>query len=204
MPEEMEVGIERLQETIEERRKEVAGERGRGNRHWLDYLAISTALFAVLAAAASLMAGDKANEALYLANQAVFAQTRAVDAWSEYQSDSVKKYQQLTLATILPHIGGTVAEVDAAKAEAARRQKQEDALKDEAGKITEETKKLNTEASESLRHHQRFAVAVTLFQVAIGLSAIAALLQHRLLWGASLIVGAVALLALIDGFTLTI
>ncbi len=49
--------IFKLQDDIEERRREAAGEgserRDRDGRpHWLDYLAISTALFAVFAAAA--------------------------------------------------------------------------------------------------------------------------------------------------------
>jgi len=45
---------------------------------------------------------------------------------------------------------------------------------------------------------------VTLFQVAIGLSAIAALLRRRAVWRVSLAAGALALLALLDGFTLTL
>ena len=50
-----------------------------------DALAVSTALFAVLAAFASLNAGDSASEALYRANQAVLQQTQAVDTWSQFQ-----------------------------------------------------------------------------------------------------------------------
>lgn len=43
---------------------------------------------------------------------------------------------------------------------------------------------------------------MTLFQVAIGLSAIAALRRRRAVWLVSLAAGALALLALLDGFRL--
>ena len=52
MADDMEVGTDRVQEDMEERRKEASGEeRAAGGRlRWLDYLAISTAFFAVFAA----------------------------------------------------------------------------------------------------------------------------------------------------------
>ena len=77
---------ESAQETINERHQEAQTEGHRSA--WLEPLAVSTALFAVLAAFASLKAGDSANEALYRANQAVLQQTQAVDTWSQFQADS--------------------------------------------------------------------------------------------------------------------
>src|ERR1700694_3375987 len=108
MNEEVDTGIERLHEQIEERRNgsHHGGETAPHPR-WLDYLAGSTVLFAILASIAALLAGNYANEALYKANQAVLLQTRVADTWSEFQADSVKKYQQRPLATILAHVGGT-------------------------------------------------------------------------------------------------
>lgn len=129
-------------------------------------------------------------------------QTQAVDTWSKYQAHSVKKYQAQALAAILAHTGGTPQEIQAATDEAARRQAQEDALQPEARRLEAETTALNEESRTDLAHHHRFAVAVTLFQVAIGLSAIAALLRRRAVWLVSLAAGALALLALLDGFRL--
>jgi len=60
MPEEMEVGIDRVQDTIEEHRRELAEEEKEKEKEraarprWIDYLAISTALFAALACAGRL------------------------------------------------------------------------------------------------------------------------------------------------------
>ena len=74
MAEDVDIGTDRLQEHIEERRRELLeDEQPRAERRprWLDALAVSTALFAVLAAIAALESGNYANEALYRANQAV-------------------------------------------------------------------------------------------------------------------------------------
>jgi hypothetical protein len=206
MSDDVDVGTDRLQDDIAERRREAAEEAraARGRPRWLDALAVSTALFAVFAAIAALEAGNYANEALFAANAGVLRQTRAVDAWSEYQADSIKKYAAQNLAAILAHTGGTPQEIQAAQDEAARRQAQQDTLQPEAARLGDETTALNAESRTNLAHHHRFAVAVTLFQVAIGLSAIAALLRRRAVWRVSLAAGALALLALLDGFTLTL
>jgi len=206
MAEDMDVGTDRLQEDIEERRKEAIEEKHTegGRPRWLDYLAISTALFAVFAAAAALEAGNYANEALFKANQGVLKQTQAVDAWSEFQADSIKKQTQQNLVILLAHVGGTPAEIKAANDEAARRQGQQDDLMKEAKARDAETAALTEESQGQLEHHHRFAVSVTLFQVAIGLAAIAALLRRPAVWYGSIGAGVLALLAFIDGFSLTL
>jgi len=199
----LDVGIDRGRDDVAERRREAAeaAREGRGRPRWLDALAVSTAPFAAIAA---LEAGSYANEALFAANAGVLRQTQAVDTWSEYQADSIKKYQAQNLAALLAHTGGTPQEIQAARDEATRRQAQQDSLQPEATRLGDETAALNAESRTNLAHHHRFAVAVTLFQVAIGLSAIAALLRRRIVWLVSLAAGALALLALLDGFTLTL
>ena len=196
MPEEYEVGTDRAQELIDEKRE--AGLRESRPR-WIDLLAVSTALFAVLAAVAALHAGDKANESLLTANRAVLIQTQAVDSWMEFQADSIKKSQQLLQAQLLGKVGGTQAEVAAARNEAARRQTLQDKLKLEASRRDAETTALSKESGVILREHQRYALAVTLFQIAIGLSAIAALLRFPVIWWVSLLAGSWAAAVLVTG-----
>lgn len=197
MPEEYENLAESAQDTITERHQQAQAEGGRPA--WLEALAVSTALFAVLAAFASLKAGDSANEALYRANQAVLQQTQAVDTWSQFQADSIKKYQALSLITLLPHVGGSAAEVAAVKQQVAARQKTQDALLTEAKQRDAETAKLSQESEGLLARHTKYALSVTLFQVAIGLAAIATLLRRQPLWWLSLGVGAGAVSALVVG-----
>jgi len=123
-----------------------------------------------------------------------------VDAWSEFQAGSIKKQTQQNLAILLAHVGGTPDEIKAANDEAARRPGQQDDLMKEATARDAETAALNEEAQGQLGHHHRFAVSVTLFQVAIGLAAIAALRRRRAVWYGSPGAGALALLAYVDGF----
>ena len=200
MPEEYENVVESAQDTINERHEELkkAGRRPK----WLEALALTTALFAVLAAFASLKAGDSANEALFNANNAVLQQSKAVDVWSQFQADSVKKYLASSSVVLLPHVGGTAAEVSAAQAEVVKRQKAQDELKIEAMKLDGETKKLSEESKVLLARHVKYALGVTLFQVAIGLAAIATLVRRRELWLGSLVVGLAGTVALIVGFTI--
>jgi len=205
--EDVDIPTDKLQDDIQERREaleEGPEKKERRRPPWIDALAVSTALFAVFAAIAALQSGNYANEALYAANQAVLRQTQTVDAWSEYQADSIKKYEQRSLATILGHTGGSAEEIQAATDEANRRQQRQDELQPEANRLNGETQDLTRESVLNLAHHHRFAISVTLFQVAIGLGAIAALLQMRALWFVSLAAGAIGLLALINGFTLTV
>jgi len=91
MSDDLDVGIDRVQDDVAERRRAAAeaARAGRGRPRWLDALAVSTALFAVFAAIAALEAGNYANEALFKANEGVLRQTQAVDTWSEYQADSI-------------------------------------------------------------------------------------------------------------------
>jgi hypothetical protein len=51
-----------------------------------------------------------------------------------------------------------------------------------------------------MEHHHRFAIAVTLLQIAIALSAIAALARKRALWYVGLGVSAVGIAMFVRGF----
>src|SRR5437868_4881411 len=76
--EEFEDPTESLHEKITEEAKEKKEER-----RWSLWVAVSTALIAVLAATASLLAGHHSNEAL-------IEQVKASDLWAYYQAKSIK------------------------------------------------------------------------------------------------------------------
>lgn len=194
MPEEYENVVEKAQEIVQEPHTEA-----RDRPRWLEFLALSTALFAVLAAVTSLKAGEAANEALYRANLSVLSQAKASDTWSEFQADSLKKYLQTNQAATLELLKATPQQVGAARQEARRRQSLQNALKAEAQKRDAETKRLLEESRTLLTRHQTFALGVTLFQVAIGLSAVAALLRLPGMWWVSLLAGGVAAVQLVRG-----
>src|SRR5260370_16341397 len=81
-----EVGIDKLHERAHEKARE-----GKHRAPWLQWLALSTALFAVLAAIASLKSGQLANESLLSMNEATLKQAQASDAWSYYPAKRIKQ-----------------------------------------------------------------------------------------------------------------
>lgn len=205
MVEEAEVPTDKLQDEIDELRERESEakqreDRERVERRWLDRVAISTAILAVFAAVASLQSGKWADDALLRANDAVFHETIAVDTWAEFQADGIKRLQQDSQATLLAKVGGSPAEVQAAQQDSKRRQDQQSALMQKAQDEEKQRDALREESGRALEHHERFALSVSLFQVAIGLGALAALTKKRAVWAASLVAGVVGLVLFVDGF----
>src|SRR6476659_127944 len=143
--EEIEIPTEHLHETIQEKAKE-HGETG-----WFRYVAISTAFMAVLAAVSGLMAGHASNEAL-------ISQIQASDQWSYYQAKGIKAEIKTLQA------GTGIAEAGAAEK-----------YKAEQEEIKKEAEALQLESKAHLSKHVKLAQSVTLFQIAIAISAISML-----------------------------
>src|SRR6266436_6710828 len=83
MPEGPEIETETLTEKIQE-------EVEHGGGALLKRIALSTALFAALAAIAALKAGATVNEALVLKTEATRLQAEASDQWAYYQAKGIK------------------------------------------------------------------------------------------------------------------
>src|SRR5207248_11567222 len=116
------------------------------------------------------------------ANQAVFHQAKAVDLWAEFQADSLKKYLAQDQAGLLAHVGGTDQELAQARAEAERRQAQQDQERAQAEAEDHAVEVRLHESEARLGKHERFAGAVAVLQIAVGLSAVAVLFSRRWLW----------------------
>jgi hypothetical protein len=171
MPEEIEVPVEHLHETIHEAATEEHHHGGGFNMQ----VALSTALLAVIAAVAALLAGHAANEA-------VLEQIEASDKWTFYQSKSIK---ETVLTSKLALLGAFDKQVDAKdRAKLAE-------YKSDMEEIKKEAEAKEAESAAHMRHHVVLARGVTFFQIAIALSAIAVLTKKRPLWLGSLALGAI-------------
>ena len=160
--EEAEVPLEHLHEQTHETAKH-SGER------WISGVALSTAILAVLAAIASLLSGEHANEAM-------LNQIEASSQWSYYQAKSIKA----AVLDAKTAFTGTPDESDQSKR--ARYEKEQEEIKSEA-----EHKQA---AAKSYFHkHEVFARGVTMFQIAIAIAAISALTKKRSFWLVSLVFG---------------
>lgn len=183
MPEGSEVETETLLEKIHE---EVEHEGGA----LLKRIALSTALFAALAAIAALKAGATVNEALVLKTEATRLQAEASDQWAYYQAKGIKAATAEASRTSWLAIG---KEPPAEYAEKQKRYlEQQKEIDRKAREKEKERDEKSKEADELLHHHHGFANTVALFQVAIALGAVAALTKSRPVWAASLLLGTAA------------
>jgi Domain of unknown function (DUF4337) len=181
MAEEIEVPMEHLHERINEEAHE-------GGNKWTMAVALSTACMAVLAAIAALLAGHHANEAL-------LEQIKSSNQWAYYQSKSIKSEiassTNSIISIVMPNADKQAIEDNTKKIERYETEK-------EAIKKTAETSEKSAEIH--LTQHVTLSKAVTIFQIAIALSAISILTKRRLLWFVSLGLTAVGLVFLIMGF----
>ena len=162
--EEAEVPLEHLHEEVHHS-AEHSGEK------WISWVALSTAILAVLAAIAGLLSGMHANEAM-------MSQIESSDQWAYYQAKGIK-------AAVLDakmSLGGNATDEDRAKLER---------YQDEQKEIQNEATEKQNAAKSNFHQHEIFARSVTMFQIAIAIAAISALTRKRRFWIVSLLFGIV-------------
>ena len=164
--EEAEVPTEHLHEDMEHH-------AAHSKAPWTMGVALSSALLAGLAAVSSLLAGHHANEAMV-------EQIRSSDRWSYYQAKGIKAAVLESKIELLEAEGKPISPKD--------RQKLADYKKDQEDISAEATEKEHA-AEAHLQTHVVFARAVTLFQIAIAVGAIAALTNRKQFWYVSMALG---------------
>ena len=209
MPDETEVPIEGVQEHIKklhEKREaarahsagdEDAEDDGESRHSWTRFVALSTAILAVVAAIGALQSGLLVNEALLQKNQQVSRLTQASDQWNYYQAEGLKALIYKTAAQGLPP-GSPVAKDDGAQSD--RYSAKQDAIKQQAEALVAQSEIADQKAEHFLARHHIFAFSVSLCQIAIALSAVAALTHRRRIWLVGLAAGAVGTVLLLYGF----
>ena len=153
----------------------------------LKAIALTTALFAALAAVAALRAGGTVNEALVMKTEATRLQAEASDQWAAYQAKGIKSAIQHASESAWLALG---KQPPASFDEERQRYAHEQAdLARVAHDKERERDGKSAEADHLMHLHHRFANSVALFQVAIALGAVAALTRVRLVWYGSIAVG---------------
>ncbi len=143
---------------------------------WFPFVAISTALMAVFAAISGLLAGHHSDEA-------VISQIKASDQWAYYQSKGIKA----EIKTLEIHAG--IADSSAISK-----------YKTEQEEIKTKAEEFQKESNFHLDKHSILAKVVTLFQIAIAISAISILTKKKWLWLSSLVLMLIALWLFIEAF----
>jgi len=175
MPEEIEVPIEKLHESVQE-------EAEKAREKWVLLVALSTAILAVFAALCSLMAGHHANEAL-------IEQIQASDQWAYYQAKGIKAAVLESKIETLQALSKQTSEKDKETVKIYKKEQKE---------IEEQAKEKERSSSIHLTAHNLLAKAVTVFQIAIAVSAISVLTRRKWLWYGSGVLGLIGFIFLLQ------
>ena len=197
MPDEIEVPLEHAHEHIEKAHEENSKGEEYTKEGWTRFIAVITALLAVVAAIGALRSGLLVNEALLAKNSEISHRTQASDQWNYYQAKGIKAIVYATNSQLLPPGSAALA---ANQAEVARYAKQQEEIKAKAEGLEKKAEGEDKDSERDMKKHHIFAFSVSLCQVSIALSAVAALTRRRRVWYFGLAAGILGTLALIGGF----
>ncbi|MDQ5906022.1 MAG: hypothetical protein QG590_503 [Pseudomonadota bacterium] len=137
-------------------------------------LAVLTALLSTVGAIFGYMGGHSQNAALLYKNEAAIQKTSASNQWNYYQAKSNK--QNLAELSITLTSGETAEKY---KQEVVRYKKEKEDIKADADKLEAAAKEADKNSEAEMHVHERWALATTLLQIAIALSAITLLTRKR-------------------------
>lgn len=179
MPEEIEIDVKDNMEVFE---KETP---------WNKYLALTTAIIAVIAAVASLLSGSYSNASLLEKNNAVLLQSKASDQWNYYQAKGVKKNIADSFYTQF--------QTQSFKAQSDKYLNEQVDIQKQAEEFQREAEAASGRSEGLLEKHHKTAYAVTFFQIAIAFAALSALMKKRLFYYLSLVLALLGLVFLTVG-----
>ena len=167
---------------------------------WLNYLALTTIIFAVAATLSTFKGGGYSTKSM-------LSQEQASNKWSYYQSKSLKLYLYETQKDVLDLDTKSMKNVEVSVVDAYKKKisEYEQSIKrydKEKADIKKDAEHLESLRDEAQKHSQVFGMAVIFLQISILISSIAALIKRKYLWFIGIGVGAVGLIYFINGFLL--
>ena len=150
-----------------------------GGDKFTSRLAVLTAVLSTVGAIFGYMGGHSQNAALLYKNEAAIQKTSASNQWNYYQAKSNKQ----NLAELSVTLTSGEAQ-DKFKQSVERYKKEKEEIKAEADKLEAESKAADQKSEAEMHVHERWALATTLLQIVIALSAITLLTRKRWLLGA--------------------
>lgn len=164
---------------------------------WLNYLALSTVVFAVCATLATFKGGG-------YSTQSIMSQSKASDNWAYYQAKNIKEdlYKLQSEKLEMDKIGKEPKTVNLY-------QNKIDDYKSKIDKYEKEKKEIKADAEtfentrdEAQAHSKNFGMAVIFLQITILLSTISGLLKKKYIWYIGLSSGLIGVGYFINGFWL--
>ena len=165
---------------------------------WLNYLALTTIIFAVAATLSTFKGGG-------YSTRSVLSQEQASNKWSYFQSKGMKLYLYETQRDMLTLNVQQVPKSNQALIESYQKKiedydKSVRRYENEKEEIKKEAEAFEATRDEAKKHSNEFGLAVIFLQISILISSIAALIKRKYLWVLGICVGAVGLLYFANGF----
>jgi len=145
-----------------------------GGDRFTSQVAVLTAVLSTIGAIFGYMGGHTQNEALLYKNEAAIQKTSASNQWNYYQAKSNK--QNLAELSVVLTTGSAQEKFNQA-VERYKTEKEE--IKVEADKLEAAAREADQKSEQEMHLHGRWALATTMLQVAIALSAITLLTRKR-------------------------
>ncbi len=167
---------------------------------WLNYLALTTIIFAVAATLSTFKGGG-------FSTRSVLSQEQASNKWAYYQSKSLKSYLYETQKDMLEidilriAKNETLAKTACLK-KIAEYEKSIKRYEKEKAEIKKNAENFEIQRDDAQSHSKVFGMAVIFLQISILLSSIAALIKRKYIWYIASATGVIGLLYFADGFFL--
>jgi hypothetical protein len=149
-----------------------------GGDDFTSRLAVTTAVLSTVGAIFGYMGGHSQNAALLFKNEAAIQKTSASNQWNYYQAKSNKQNLAELSVTLT---SGEAKEKFQQSIERYKKEKEE--IKGEAEKLEAAAKEADKKSELEMHVHGRWALATTLLQISIALSAITLLTRKRWMLG---------------------
>jgi hypothetical protein len=167
---------------------------------WLNYLALTTIIFAVAATLSTFKGGG-------YSTRSVLSQEQASNKWSYFQSKGMKLYLYETQRDMLVLNVQQVPKSNQSLIESYQKKiedydKSVKRYENEKEDIKKDAEAFEATRDEAKKHSNEFGLAVIFLQISILISSIAALIKKKYLWLLGIGVGAVGLLYFANGFFL--
>jgi len=150
------------------------GHGGGSDDGFASKIAVLTAVLSTVGALFSYQGGHTQNAALLFKNEAAIQKTSASNQWNYYQAKSNK--QNLAELSITLTRG---EEQEKYRQEVERYKQEKKDIKAAAEKLEDEAKAADHKSEAEMHVHERWALATTLLQISIALSAIALLTRKK-------------------------
>ena len=166
---------------------------------WMNYLALTTVIFAVCATLATFKGGG-------YSTKSVISQAQASDQWAFYQAKAVKGYlyelQKEKLELEINTLNLTPELKDRYTKAITQAQEHIDKYENEKLDIQATAKGLEHERDMAQLHSHPFGIAVIFLQVAILICSIAGLFKRKVLWQVAMPLGLLGMVYFFNGFFL--